>query len=576
MTGSKKTLEDNIIQEHVEHVEYIGSGETSAVPIVGEQGDLEGEQVETIEIVKSPTNQQSAIQHDVVPGPTTTPTTTTPVVVTVVTGTSTTPLATVAKTPPTEQTLANIKLNSNNNQVSTTLFPFVTVEVDKAPEDLNNNNMKKNDTKNEPDKIPTPTPPTITTTTPIPPINTTPVPPTLTTTPTTSQPKNELKPQLPVVPVDQHLAPGQQKLNTTNTTTSESISKKHLSTAIDMEKSNEILKNQPNDAILIPGGNKRKITNQQNISQGVLYKDEVASKRTHESAHILEDNLDNSFEEGLTENESTETFTLVNNNKNNNDNFIQERNKHEIKPYTPNPNLDHKPKLNTPPSALWNRETTKHLTAPLISNSTSSTTTDEKKYKDEKGDKRAGVSQHYSSFTESEEEEEMIGNKIGENKSIIQSDDRDSSSDKRVLQTGDNDSSSGKGVVQQENDKMGSHTTPPAFHPTKALNPESHLDGLIRPTMVPNQFIVSDDELISTSLKKTKMAEEKGKGRQLVVPVMMANQQQPQQQVLVSPMFTTVNQQQTQPQEEHQETLKTQPMIQGPSLQVLPLQGKHN
>ena len=575
MTGSKKTLdEDNIIQEHVTHIEHdVESGETSAVPITGEQGDLEGEQIETIEIVKSPTNQQSATQHDAVPGPTTTPVATT--VATTVKLAA--PLATVATTPPTEQTLANIKLNSSNNQIQTTMFPFVTVEVDKAPEELNN--IKKNETKIEPEKTPTtPPPPTTTTTSPI--QSTSTIPPILTPTPAapTSSSKDEPKPHLPVVPVDQQLIlSGEQKqVNETKnnkTTPDESVSKKHF--PMNIEKSNEILKNQPNDAILIPGGNKRKINNQQNS----ILQDETASKRTNEpSSTVIGDNLDNSFEGGLTDSESTETFTLINNNKNNNnnndnDNFIQDR-KHEIKLYTPNPNLDHKPNLNTPPSAPSNHheEETTHLVEPPTSSSSS--TKDEKKYKDEKGDKRAGVTQHYSSFTESEEEEEMIGGKIDGDKKILQADERDSGGDKRVLQKEIDEidshigTESEKRVLQKEVDEMGSHTTPPAFqHPTKALNPESHLDGLIRPTMVPNQFIVPDDELTtssSSSLKKTQMLEEKGKGRQLVIPVMMSNQQQ--QQVVMSPMFTTVNQ----PQED---ILKTQTIIQGQTLQGPPQPG---
>ena len=516
MTGSKKTLADNIIHEHEETQgdEEAKEIATGASGVTGEQGDLEGEQIETIEIVKSPLNQQSATQHDTVPGGDSASTT------------AATPLATVATTPPTEQTLANLNRNLNNNQVPTTLFPFVTVEVDKPPEELNSNNIKKNDTKNEPPKPPTLAPATTTTpitktttsasTMPFITINTTPVPATTTTTSTQSKPRVDLFPQLPVVSVDQHLV--KQPLNESKNTTDGSV-KKHLS----VEQSNEILKSQPNDAVLIPGENRK-------INHGYthpVYQDQMASKRTQEASLEENINLDNSFEEGLSEDENTETITLVNKN----DNFIQDRNfkQHagrKVKPYTPNPNVDEKPKLNTPPSAS-NYAPTTYLEKPPSSLRSSPSSNDEKKFKDEKGDKRAGVSQHYSSFTESEEDEEMLGGKD-------------------------------KGFLQKE-DQVDSHTPPPLTHPTKSLNLESHLEGLIRPTMVSSQFIVSEDDL--SSLEKKHMLEEKGKGRQLVIPVM----NNPLQTVVMSPMFTTVNQPQ-----DHQELQRTTAIIQQPQPQQVP------
>ena len=596
MTGSKKTLTtlDNILEEHEEQqsnsMEENNQSDqmTARAEGGGEQGDLEGEQIETIEIVKSKANQQPASQHDNVPniGTTTlppTPTTeATPTITTLQptaspTTTAFTTQATMASTPPTEQTLANLNPNLNNNIAPTTVFPFVTVEVDKAPEDIKRNNTKK---EPEPTTTPTTEPTALNTTAPTPTtkendaaqssnLTATKITTTIGIQQLESPPKPQVAPQIPPpVPVDQHLVNKMNESNNTlnNTTTAAEKSlgsaKKHL-TAMKIEQSNEILRNQPNDAILIPGENRRKVTiNQHQQHASTLYQDKVASKRTQQtpSGGDTTNGVDYSFEEGLDESENlkqssslanaskTETFTLVyeNNDNFNKDNFIQEKTrshsqhvtaKEMATPYTPNPNLENRqPKLHTPPSAPnYYISSSPHLENPihqitsvnnstspehnnqesentfLQSNSTTGFNTNQTnsiiKYKDEQGDKRAGVTQHYSSFTESEEDEET-GGAGGAN--------------------------SEGGFLQKDDNNL---QTPPteATRPTKSLNPESHLDGLIRPTIASaptgELFIVSEDE---QSLKKTHLVEEKAKSRQMLIPVMINQQQQQTAQVVAS------------------------------------------
>ncbi|XP_066936021.1 serine-rich adhesin for platelets-like isoform X2 [Clytia hemisphaerica] len=549
LTGSKKSLpEEMTIETQVNQKEELHK----PLP-TSEQGDLEGEQIETIEIIKqkhrAPLMEEGGKQHNKVPGEVSNTTKPQP-----------TPLPGTTITLPTEQTLANMA-SSDGNQLQTTLFPFVTVEVDKPPED--SGNIKKN-TTDERSTTPPPTLATIVHT----PISTTPQTSPATTqststTPspamnqptTTSQPQQLEPPKITEntnvtsasnLPETQTSINNSSNINVKLSTNETTIQKKHLSN-LTLEQSNEILKNQPNDLILIPGDHKKRF-----YSHHGVYKDQNPDKRGKmiDNRRPIGDFvsvIDRSFEEGLDEEEEenndkqTKTFNSnpskldqeKQNKVENDDNFIQEKiSKKQQKGsvYTPHPDQD-PPKLFTPPIASV-QESSKHHIEPPLSHGSSQSNVGKKKYKDEKGDKRGMVSsQHYSSFTD-DEEEEGIGYGRGGIKQHPDFEPPTSSSFETFRHDGartlvDREEPTvssvtgfGRGSIRKHLGKEEEPTSSPHTQKTtKALNLESQSDGKATPTIAPSRFIVYEDE----TPRRKKVIEQRGHGRQIMVPVLISS-----------------------------------------------------